>query len=74
MSPGLGAGLTPFFRKLPQLSAADRAFAVNFGEMRSTPERVADARLVPPLPRLGPDPYAPRVVAAARAGRAAGGR
>jgi len=65
MSPGLGAGLTPFFRKLPQLSAADRAFAVNFGEMRSSPERVADAQLVPPLPRLGPDPYAPKVAAAA---------
>ena len=44
---GLGAGLTPFFRKLPQLSAADRAFAVNFGELRTTPERIADARMVP---------------------------
>ncbi|MEO5493986.1 MAG: SPOR domain-containing protein [Sphingomonas sp.] len=65
MSPGLGAGLTPFFRKLPQLSAADRAFAVNFGEMRISPDRVADAQLVPPLPRLGPDPYAPKVAAAA---------
>jgi Flp pilus assembly protein TadD len=65
MSPGLGAGLIPFFRKLPQLSAADRAFAVNFGEMRTSPERVADAQLVPPLPHLGPDPYAPKVVVAA---------
>ncbi|MBS0479793.1 MAG: tetratricopeptide repeat protein [Proteobacteria bacterium] len=64
MSPGLGAGLTPFFRRLPQLSAADRAFAVTFGEMRTTPERVADAQLAPPLPRLGPDPYAPKVAAA----------
>jgi len=64
MSPGLGAGLTPFFRRLPQLAAADRAFAVNFGETRATPERVADAQLVPPLPQLGPDPYAPKAVAA----------
>ncbi|WP_299424049.1 SPOR domain-containing protein [Sphingomonas bacterium] len=67
MSPGLGAGLTPFFRRLPQLSAVDRAFAVNFGEMRSTPERIADAQMVPPLPRLGPDPYAPKVEVAATA-------
>lgn len=65
MSPGLGAGLAPFFDRLPTLSAADRAFAVNFGEFRATPERVADARMVPALPRLGPDPTAPRVLAAA---------
>jgi Flp pilus assembly protein TadD len=65
MSPGLGAGLAPFFDRLPTLSAADRAFAVNFGELRATPERVADARMVPALPRLGPDPTAPRVLAAA---------
>lgn len=64
MSPGLGAGLTPFFRRLLQLSPADRAFAVTFGETRPTPERIVDAKLVPPLPRLGPDPYAPKVVAA----------
>ncbi|MBN8808352.1 MAG: tetratricopeptide repeat protein [Sphingomonas sp.] len=65
MSPGLGAGLAPFFRRLPQLSAADRAFAVNFGELAETPARVADARLVPALPTLGPDPYAPKPVVAA---------
>jgi Flp pilus assembly protein TadD len=65
MSPGLGAGLAPFFDRLPTLSAADRAFAVNFGEFRATPERVADARMVPALPRLGPDPTAPKVVAMA---------
>lgn len=65
MSPGLGAGLAPFFDRLPTLSAADRAFAVNFGELRATAERVADARMVPALPRLGPDPTAPRVLAAA---------
>jgi Flp pilus assembly protein TadD len=65
MSPGLGAGLAPFFDRLPMLSAADRAFAVNFGELRATPERIADARMIPALPRLGPDPTAPKVVVAA---------
>jgi Flp pilus assembly protein TadD len=65
MSPGLGAGLAPFFDRLPMLSAADRAFAVNFGELRATPERIADARMIPALPRLGPDPTAPKVVMAA---------
>ena len=65
MSPGLGAGLAPFFDRLPMLSAADRAFAINFGELRATPERIADARMIPALPRLGPDPTAPRVLAAA---------
>lgn len=63
MSPGLGAGLAPFFDRLPMLSAADRAFAINFGELRATPERLADARMVPALPRLGPDPTAPKVLA-----------
>ena len=63
MSPGLGAGLAPFFDRLPMLSAADRAFAVNFGELRATPERIADARMIPALPRLGPDPTAPKVLA-----------
>lgn len=65
MSPGLGAGLAPFFERLPTLSPADRAFAVNFGELRASPERIADARMVPALPRLGPDPYAPKTLAAA---------
>ena len=65
MSPGLGAGLAPFFDRLPMLSAADRAFAINFGELRATPERIADARMIPALPRLGPDPTAPKVLAAA---------
>jgi tetratricopeptide (TPR) repeat protein len=64
MSPGLGAGLAPFFDRLPTLSPADRAFAVNFGELRATPERIADARMAPALPRLGPDPTAPKVLAA----------
>lgn len=65
MSPGLGRGLAPFFERLPKLSAVDRAFAVTFGEMRATPERVLDARQTPALPQLGPDPYAPRALAAA---------
>ncbi|MES2097777.1 MAG: SPOR domain-containing protein [Pseudomonadota bacterium] len=60
MSPGLGAGLAPFFQRLPQLGPADRAFAVTFGELRPSPERLADARLVPSLPKLAPDPNAPR--------------
>jgi len=62
---GMAQGLQPFFDRLPSLPAADRAFAVHFGEVRATPQRLADARLVPPLPALGPDPYAPRAVAAA---------
>ncbi len=63
MSPGLGAGLAPFFERLPRLPAADRAWAVTFGELVATPERLADARMVPALPRLGPDPYAPKALA-----------
>ena len=67
MSPGLGAGLTPFFQRLPQLSPVDRAFAVTFGDVRATPERLADARLAPPMAKLGPDPTAPKPVAVAAA-------
>nr|WP_299851359.1 SPOR domain-containing protein [Sphingomonas bacterium] len=64
---GMAQGLQPFFDRLPALPAVDRAFAVHFGEVRATPQRLADARLVPPLPALGPDPYAPRAVAAVAA-------
>jgi hypothetical protein len=60
MPPGTAAGLQPFLERLPTLGTVDRAFAVHFGEVRSTPQRVADARLVPALAALGPDPYAPR--------------
>lgn len=67
MAPGMGAALAPFFRRLPELSPTDRAFAVTFGELRATPERVADARTAPSLAPLGPDPYAPRPVVAAAA-------
>lgn len=64
MPAGLSEGLQPFFVLLPTLGPADRAFAVHFGEVRSTPERRFDARLVPPLATLPPDPTAPVVLAA----------
>ncbi len=67
MSPGLGTGLAPFFQRLPQLTPADRAYAVTFGELLSTPARAADARLAPPMAKLGPDPTAPRAMVAAAA-------
>lgn len=50
MLPGFASSLSPFFRRLPQLAGADRAFAVHFGRLAPTPERIADARLAPPLP------------------------
>lgn len=62
MAQGLGA----FFVRLPALSPVDRAFAVHFGEVFATPERIADARLTPFLPPLTPEPsVAPVQVAAA---------
>lgn len=64
MPPGMGAALAPFFARVASLSAADRAFAVHFGELRATPQRLADARLAPPLPPLPPE-AAPVQVAAA---------
>lgn len=64
MPGGMAQGLQPFFAILPTLPAADRAFAVHFGEVRATPERAFDRRLVPPLAALGPDPTAPIAVAA----------
>ncbi len=59
MLPGFGPSLAPFFRRLPQLAAADRAFAVHFGRLAPTPERLADARLAPAVTSL------PAAVAAA---------
>jgi Flp pilus assembly protein TadD len=56
LPPGMAGGLQPFFQRLPSLPAIDRAFAVHFGEVHSTPERLADARLVPPLTALAPEP------------------
>lgn len=64
MPTGMAQGLQPFFEILPGLRPADRAFAVHFGEVRPSPERLADARMVPPLAALGPDPTAPVAVAA----------
>lgn len=59
LPPTMATGLQSFFRMLPQLGPVDRAFAVHFGELRATPERLADARLapiLPPLPPLPPEP------------------
>ena len=69
MPPGMGAALAPFFGRLAALPATDRAFAVHFGELRATPQRLADARMAPPLPVLPPE--APVQVAAAQAPAAA---
>ncbi|MEH3101452.1 SPOR domain-containing protein [Sphingomonas adhaesiva] len=62
MPAGMAGGLAAFFQRLPTLRAADRAFAVHFGEVAPTPSRIADARMTPALPALGPDPTAPRRV------------
>jgi tetratricopeptide (TPR) repeat protein len=69
---GMAQGLMPFFRRLPTLPAADRAFAVHFGEVHATPERLADARLAPVLPQLAPEaaPVALAAVQPALSGRA----
>lgn len=52
---GLAGGLEPFFDRLGALGPVDKAFAVHFGEVTSTPERVADARLAPTPPPLTPE-------------------
>ncbi|CAN5711087.1 hypothetical protein BH11PSE6_BH11PSE6_13310 [soil metagenome] len=65
MPPGLAQGLQPFFERLPTLAPTDRAFAVHFGELRATPERIADARLIPTLAPLPPEPGAGPVAVAA---------
>jgi tetratricopeptide (TPR) repeat protein len=66
MPAGMAQGLLPFFARLPRLQPSDRAFAVHFGEIHATPERLADARMAPPLPVLGADPTAPVAMAAAQ--------
>ncbi|WP_375427793.1 SPOR domain-containing protein [uncultured Sphingomonas sp.] len=66
MPRGMAGGLQPFFERLPTLPAADRAFAVHFGEVRPTPARLADARMKPGLAPLGPDPFPAVRVAGAR--------
>jgi len=59
MMPGnLGTGLDGFFVRLRALGPIDRAFAVHFGEIRATPQRLADARLAPAFGPLPPDPDA----------------
>ncbi|QQV76301.1 SPOR domain-containing protein [Sphingomonas aliaeris] len=63
MPGGLSQGLQPFFEKLPTLRPADRAFAVHFGEVRTTPMRLADARMAPALGVLPPDPDKPVALA-----------
>ncbi len=65
MPPGMGTALAPFFSRLAALPPADRAFAVHFGELRPTPQRIADARMIPALPPLAPEANAPVQVAAA---------
>ncbi|WP_375287530.1 tetratricopeptide repeat protein, partial [Sphingomonas sp.] len=67
MPPNMAQGMAPFFARLAAIPATDRAFAVHFGEVRPTPERLADARLIPALPPLGPDPDARVAVAQAPA-------
>lgn len=69
MPGGLGQGLQPFFDRLPNLDPVDRAFAVHFGEVRPTPQRVFDARLAPRLPALQPEPGRPVALAAATVAR-----
>ncbi|MFC3581768.1 SPOR domain-containing protein [Sphingomonas hylomeconis] len=64
MPGGLSQGLQPFFDRLPRLGAVDRAFAVHFGEVRASPQRLADARMTPPLPVLLPEPGRPATAAA----------
>lgn len=57
MLPGsMGAGLSPFFRRLAVMSVTDRAFAVHFGEVSSSPARVADARMAPAFQPYVPEP------------------
>ncbi len=55
MMGGVGTALAPFFRRLPSLAPADKAFAVHFGELRRTPSRIADAANAPPLPFIAPE-------------------
>ncbi len=64
MPAGTAQGLQPFFQRLPNLPASDRAFAVHFGEVHATPARLADARMAPPLGMLAADPTAPVLMAA----------
>ena len=64
LPPSMAEGLAPFFDRLAGLSPSDKAFAVHFGDLQVTPERLADARMTPPLPPLEPE-QADRQVAVA---------
>ena len=63
MPGGMAQGLQPFFARLPTLDPIDRAFAVHFGEVRTSPERLSDARLAPATAPLPPEPVAVAAVA-----------
>ena len=64
---GMAQGLQPFFDRLPTLPIADRALAVHFGEVHTTPERIADRGMAPRLAPLPPGPGAPTRIAVAQA-------
>ncbi len=70
LPPSMASGLQPFFDRLGGLGPVDRAFAVHFGEVAPTAERLADARLAPMFTPLAPEraavaPATAPVVAAA---------
>ena len=56
MPAGMAQGLLPFFQRLPTLTAVDRAFAVHFGEVRASADRLADARMAPLAAPVAPEP------------------
>ncbi|MDF7775891.1 SPOR domain-containing protein, partial [Sphingomonas sp. AOB5] len=64
MPNNMGAALTPFFRRLPNMTPGDRAFAVHFGQMARTPGRLADAQLAPQFQPYVPEPKPVQVAAA----------
>ncbi len=70
LPPGMATGLQHFFAVLPTLGPVDKAFAVHYGELRPTPERLADARLAPLLTPLPPEPVIKTAVAVADTGQA----
>lgn len=70
----IATGLAPFLDRLGRLGPVDRAFAVHFGEVAPTAERLADARLAPTFPVLAPERVAvaepPKATVAASTKRA----
>lgn len=63
MPNNMGAALSPFFRRLPNMSVGDRAHAVHFGQMGRTSARLADAQLSPQLSPYVPEPKPVQVAA-----------